>query len=117
MTKTEYTIDAKGKAVGRVATQAAEFLRGKNTASFARNIAPAVKVTIINASQAKFEQGRISERYHKHYTGHPGGLRKETLATTIEKKGHKELFRMAVQGMLPINKLRPVMMKNLTVID
>jgi large subunit ribosomal protein L13 len=117
MKKTEYTIDAKGRAVGRVATEAAEILRGKNTAEFARNIAPAVKLTIINASQAKFDENRLDVRYHKHYTGHPGGMRVTTHAATIAKKGAAELFRLAIHGMIPGNKLRPIIMKNLIITD
>ncbi|MFA5319544.1 MAG: uL13 family ribosomal protein, partial [Candidatus Paceibacterota bacterium] len=48
--KKEYTIDATGKALGRVATEAANLLRGKNTTSFVKNLAPKVTVKITNAS-------------------------------------------------------------------
>lgn len=116
-TSKNFTVDAEGRAVGRVATEVAGILNGKNTTDFARNTVPAVKVVIINAAKAKFDQNRITARYHKHYTGHPGGLRQESHAGTIEKKGAKELFRLAIFGMLPANKLRPVIMKNLTIVD
>lgn len=111
----EHTIDATDKSLGRIATQAAVFLMGKDTPSFQRNVAPAVKVTIENASKAKISAKKMKEKTYKRYSGYPGGLKEMNMEKVIEKKGHEEVFRKAVRGMLPSNKLRPIMMKNLTV--
>lgn len=113
----EYTIDAKGRTLGRIATEAATLLRGKNKPTFERNIAPKVKVTIINAAEAKIPAKKTLDKYYKHYSGYPGGMKYQTLEQVIAKKGVKEALRHAVFGMLPINKLRPIMIKNLTITD
>ncbi len=117
MTTREYTIDATGQSLGRVATQAADFLRGKDQASFMNHIAPNVKVTIKNAAQVKLTGAKFTDKYYKHYTGHPGGMRYNTVEHVVSKKGYEEIFRHAVHGMLPDNKLKPIMMKNLIVTE
>jgi large subunit ribosomal protein L13 len=115
-TKT-YTIDATGKKLGRVATQAASYLMGKDKTDFARNKAPNVKVTITNASKAAIDSKKLLEKDYITYTGYPGGLNSLTMAQVIEKKGYAEVFRNAIYGMLPQNKLKAVMMKNLIVTE
>ena len=112
---TLHTIDAQNETLGRIASRAAVLLRGKDSATFERHLAPAVKVKVVNASKLKMHNEKLSERYHKRYTGYPGGLRTETWATTAAKKGYAELVRKAVFGMIPGNKLRPIIMKNLTI--
>lgn len=111
----QITIDATGKAIGRVASETAQILRGKDTAAFERNIAPDVKVKIINASKVNTTEKKLGEKYYKSYSGFPGGQKKQTMKQVVAKKGYAELFRKAVHGMLPGNKLRPIMMKNLTI--
>lgn len=116
MTKT-YTIDAKGKKLGRVASEAASILMGKNTATFVRNAIPSVKVTIVNASAADISDKKKEEKTYSSYSGFPGGLKVEKLGKVASTKGYKEVFRKAVKGMLPKNKLQTPMMKNLAVTD
>lgn len=111
----EHTIDAKDKALGRVASQAALFLMGKDKPSFQRNIAPSVKVKILNASKAKITQKKMQEKTYQRYSGYPGGRKVISMEKLIEKKGYEEVFKKAVYGMLPSNKLRKVMMKNLVI--
>ncbi|HYC83544.1 MAG TPA: 50S ribosomal protein L13 [Candidatus Paceibacterota bacterium] len=117
MTTREYTIDATGRSLGRVATEAANFLRGKDQPSFANHIAPKVKVTVQNAAKIKLTGAKFTDKYYKHYTGHPGGMRYQTVEHVVSKKGFSEIMRKAVHGMLPDNKLKPVMMKNLIVTE
>lgn len=113
----EHTIDAKDKALGRVATAAAVFLMGKDDPAFQRNVAPNVKVKILNASKAKISQKKMQEKTYQNYSGYPGGRKVFTMEKLIEKKGYEEVFRKAVRGMLPSNKLRAVMMKNLIITE
>jgi large subunit ribosomal protein L13 len=113
----EYTIDATGKAVGRVATEVAMILMGKNSPDFANNKVAPNKVTIENASKAKISPKKMKEVDYAKYSGYPGGLRFETMEKVIEKKGYAEIFKRAVYGMLPGNKLRSPRMKNLTITE
>lgn len=112
---TEHTIDAKGKKLGRVASEAAVFLMGKNDPNFQKNKVADVKVSIINASQASISEKKKGEKIYKSFSGYPGGLKERTMDRIIDKKGYSELFVKAIYGMLPANKLRARMMKNLTV--
>jgi large subunit ribosomal protein L13 len=113
----KYTIDATNKKVGRVATEAAVYLMGKNAPEFKRNITPDVKVEITNAGKASIADTKRAQKTFARYSGYPGGLRKPTMTEVIEKKGHKEVFKEAVWGMLPKNKLRRKMIQNLTITD
>jgi large subunit ribosomal protein L13 len=112
---TTYTIDAEGKVLGRVASEAAKALQGKNLADYTANKVANVTVTIINASKTKMTERRMKETLHERYSGQPGGFRVETNAKIIDKKGWRGLYELAVFGMLPSNKLRPLMMKHLTI--
>jgi len=116
MTKT-YTIDASGKILGRVASEAAKELMGKNRPDYVANKVTDIKVSIINASKTKMTESRMNETLHETYSGFPGGFKTKTNAKIIEKKGWKNLYELAVYGMLPSNKLRPLMMKNLTITE
>ena len=114
---TTHTIDATNRTIGRIASEAATLLMGKNTAVFVRNKAPKVKVTVANASKAKIAPKKLEQKIYTRHTLYPGGLRTETLAEAIEKKGYAEPIRRAVYGMLPGNKLRNSMMKNLIITE
>ena len=115
-TTKEYTIDAEGKRLGKVATLAASYLIGKNTPAFARNVVPNVKVTITNASKLDISEKRGLEVY-KSFSGYPSGQRVETLAHLGGRRGYSEVLKRTVKGMLPKNKLQSIMLKNLTVTE
>jgi large subunit ribosomal protein L13 len=114
---TVHTIDASGKTFGRVASAAAKFLMGKTTPDYVANKVSDVKVEIINAKKTKMSEARLNTTTHEKYSGQPGGFKTLTNAEIIEKKGWKSLYELAVYGMLPPNKLRPLMMKHLTITD
>jgi len=111
------TIDAKGKSIGRVAGVAAIALRGKDKASFQNNKVPDVEVEIVNASKSLVTEKVKREKKFAKYSGYPGGLKFPSLGEIISKKGYNEAFRMAVKGMLPTNKQRDRLMRNLTVTE
>lgn len=115
--KKEYIIDAKGKALGRIATEIVKLLRGKDSTNFVNNIAPEVTVKVVNAAQLDVTQKKMKEKIYRHYTGHPGGLREKKLVDLVAKKGWDEPIRKAVYGMLPSNRLRAVMIKNLIITE
>lgn len=116
MKNPEYIIDATGKSLGRVATEAAVALRGKDKVTFQKNMTGDVIVKITNASKmAQVSHDKKESKIYHHYSGYPGGMIVSKAKDVVAKKGNKELFRLAVHGMLPTNKLRPIMMKNLIV--
>jgi large subunit ribosomal protein L13 len=111
----EYTLDAKDKTLGRLASEAASILRGKREVDFAPNRLPAVKVKIINLDKIKISEKKIEQKYYKSHSGYPGGLKVTPMKKALEKKGIDYVFRKTVMGMLPKNKLRSKIIKNLII--
>lgn len=116
MEKKEYIIDATNKRLGRVASEAAALLMGKNTTSFVKNIPADVSVKITNAKLLDITEKRGKETFAT-YSGYPGGLKKETLTHLGTRRGYGEVVRRVVAGMLPKNKLHKPRMKNLEVTE
>ena len=114
MTK-HYTIDATGESLGRVAARTALLLRGKREPSFRPHLLPSVSVVVTNVAKLKIQPAKFARTEYRRYSGYPGGLRSETMANLAVRRGYPELFRQAVKGMLPNNKLRRFILKHLTV--
>jgi large subunit ribosomal protein L13 len=112
-----YKIDAKGKSVGRVATEAASVLMGKNSPAFQKNLVATVEVVVENASKASIAPSRLDSVHTKLFSGYPGGLKERTIAYTIEKKGYSEVFLRAISRMIPRNRLHKARMKNLKITE
>ncbi len=110
-----YTIDATGKKIGRLASEIASILMGKKDSSFARNKVVDAKIAVSNASKISVTEKKSKETTFARYSGYPGGLKIETLEQLKNKKGLGEVLKKAVYGMLPKNKLRRVMIKNLKI--
>lgn len=110
----EYTFDATDKSLGRMTSEIAMILRGKNEPTFQPNVVPNVKVTINNASKIALNKSQLKAEY-KRFSGYPGGLRHESREHAIDRLGYQIVFEKAVYGMLPGNKLRALMMKNLII--
>ncbi len=111
------TIDAQNRTLGRVASEVAMSLMGKTKASFERNKYSGIPVRVINASKIRITAKKLESIYHTRYSGIPGGLRILRGTETAAKLGLKELIKLATYQMLPSNKLRRTMMKNLKVED
>lgn len=112
-----FTIDAKNRKLGRVASEVAHVLMGKNRADFARHRIPVQTVKVINASLADISSKKKETKNYQRYSGHPGGQRDTIMSKLIEKKGYQEVFRKAIHGMLPPNKLRAKMLKQLIITE
>lgn len=108
-------IDAEGMTLGRVATSCAMSLMGKTKVTFERNVYSGVPVKVINVSKIRITTKKLDSIVHKRYSGHRGGLRILKGTETLEKKGMGELLKLAIFQMLPGNKIRREMMKNLTI--
>ncbi|KKT00942.1 MAG: 50S ribosomal protein L13 [Candidatus Nomurabacteria bacterium GW2011_GWF2_43_8] len=115
--KTIKTIDASGRTLGRVASEVAMSLMGKTKTTFERNVYSGLPVKVVNASKLRITAKKLEEIYHTRYSGIPGGLRILKGAETAQKRGLKELIKLATYQMLPGNKLRRIMMKNLKIED
>lgn len=113
MKRTLHTIDASGKTLGRLASEVALLLRGKNKATFERHIDGGDSVSVFNLDGMKISgTTKAQQKEYFRHSGYPGGLKRTTLANVLEKDPG-EAFSFAVFGMLPKNKLRPLMMKRL----
>lgn len=115
MNQKSHTIDAEGKKLGRVASQAAHLLMEKDTPAFERHQKAGARVTVVNASKLDISEKRGSEiRYHS-ASGYPGDLKRESITALAKRRGIAEVVQRAVKGMLPANKLRPGLLKRLSV--
>ncbi|HBY56537.1 MAG TPA: 50S ribosomal protein L13 [Candidatus Atribacteria bacterium] len=109
-----YLIDAKGKVLGRLATQVASILRGKNKPSFTPSMDLGDYVVIINAEKIKVTGNKLKGKIYRYHTSYPGGLKSTTLETLLQKKPEL-VFKKAVQGMIPHNKLGRAIIKKLKI--
>lgn len=111
-----HEIDAAGKRLGVVATEAASVLLGKTAPDYARHRTAAVQVTITNAAQLDIPERKKGEIYQR-YTGYPSGRRTETLEHLANRRGYAEVLTRTIAGMLPNNKLKKPRLKQLTITD
>jgi len=99
-----YVIDAENLPLGRVATKAANLLRGKHKVTFTPHIDCGDYVIIVNADKVKLTGNKLDQKMYYNHSGFPGGLRERNAKTMIEKYP-VEMVERAVKGMLPHNRL------------
>ncbi len=109
-----HVIDASGKILGRLATEIATFLMGKNKPSFVPYLDTGDFVIVTNASKIKLTGKKMQNKKYTRHSGYPGGLRVETFDKMIVRKP-EFVIEHAVKGMLPGNKLGKAMIKKLKV--
>jgi len=110
-----YLIDAKGQSIGRVATETAKILRGKNKPTFTPNVNMGDNVIVINAAKVKITGRKLADKlYYRHATGYVGNLKKFTLGEVLDKRPEFTI-QHSVRLMLPKNKLGRKMLKGLKV--
>ena len=97
-------VDAEGKTLGRLATQIAERLRGKNKTQFAPHVDIGDFVVVINAEKIAVTGNKLEQKIYYKHSGYPGGLRERTLKEQLNRQP-TEVLRKAVKGMLPRNRL------------
>ncbi len=113
----EFTIDAQGKMVGRIASEAAHILMGKNNPNFEKNMVSPNRVRILNAGKAVVSEKKQEETTYTHYSGYPGGFKENKMSDVIAKKGVRDIIERAVGGMIPNNKLKKEILKHLVVTE
>jgi large subunit ribosomal protein L13 len=105
-------IDATGKILGRLATEVALILRGKNKPTFAPNIDSGDIVIISNVGKIKITGNKLNDKLYRHYSGYLGGLKSEKMSNLMNKNP-KEIFKLAVLRMLPKNRMQKQVIKKL----
>lgn len=107
-----YIVDAKDKILGRICTTIAKKLRGKDKPIFISHMDCGDFVIVINADKFKLTGNKLSEKMYSRHSGYPGGFKQISAEQLLAKKPTK-ILELAVKGMLPRNKLRPLFMKKL----
>ncbi len=109
-----YIIDAGGKVLGRLASEAARILRGKQKPNFTPHVDGGDFVIVVNASGVRLTGNKLAQKVYYRHSGYPGGLR----VTSAEKKlgtSSDTVVRLAVKGMLPKNRLGRGLLRKLKV--
>jgi large subunit ribosomal protein L13 len=110
-----YLLDASDIILGRLATVAADFLRGKGKATYSPNFDGGDNVIVINAEKIKLSKdAKINAKKYYRHSGYPGGLKEETFAEALEKHPER-IIELAVKGMMPSNRLAREQVKRLRV--
>ncbi len=107
-------VDAQGEVLGRLASQVAGILRGKNKPVYTPHLDTGDEVIIINAREVLVTGKKREQKIYYHHSGYPGGLKSVNFSTLFEKKPERVLTK-AVKRMLPHNKLGRAMLKKLRV--
>ena len=107
-------IDADGLVLGRLATEVATILRGKNKPIYTPHVDTGDYVIVINADKMKLTGKKLDQKRYYWHTGYPGGLKSVDYRTMMENTPEKALM-IAVKGMLPKNSLGRQMLKKLRV--
>lgn len=109
-----YVVDATDKIVGRLATQIAVTLRGKNKPTFTPHLDMGDYVVVINADKVRLTGNKESQKEYIHHTGYLGHLRRKPFET-VQKNNPTRILKEAVAGMVPRNKLKKFVMAKLHV--
>jgi len=107
-----YIIDAKGKPLGRVASQVAHVLRGKHKPTFTTHVDTGDFVIVINCKEAVLTGKKLEQKMYYHHTGYVGGLKATPYKEIMEKRPEMAMMK-AVERMLPKNRLGRAMIKKL----
>lgn len=114
MEKKDYQIDASGKILGRLAREVAVFLRGKDQPDFLPYLEPKNIVKVFNVEKMRFTGKKMKQKMYYRHSGYPGGLKAEKLEVLFARDP-KKVLQEAVLGMLPKNRLRSRIIKNLKI--
>lgn len=106
--------DAKGKILGRLATEIAKVLSGKNKVDFAPNVGGSDWAIVINSDKVRLSGEKAKKKIYWRHTGYPGGIKQRTFEEAMGEDS-REVIKHAVEGMLPKNKLSSRAMKRLRI--
>ncbi|MUV38117.1 50S ribosomal protein L13 [Lentibacillus sp. JNUCC-1] len=109
-----YVVDAEGKRLGRLSTEVASILRGKNKPTYTPHVDTGDHVIIINAEKIELTGNKLNDKMYYRHTNHPGGL-KEKNANEMRNKYPERMLELAIRGMMPKGALGRKMFKKLHV--
>lgn len=109
-----YVVDANGHTLGRLASEIAKVLRGKNKPIFTPHIDTGDYVIVVNADKIKVTGKKMDQKIYYNHSDYPGGMRETTLKEMMAKKP-EDVISLAVKGMLPKGPLGRAMLKKLHV--
>ncbi|MCT4618845.1 MAG: 50S ribosomal protein L13 [Marinisporobacter sp.] len=109
-----YVVDAEGKTLGRLASQVASILRGKNKPTYTPHVDTGDYVIIINAEKVEVTGKKMDQKMYRHHTGYVGHMKEMTYKQLLQKHPER-IIEFAVKGMLPKNSLGRQMFKKLKV--
>ncbi|MBU1671625.1 MAG: 50S ribosomal protein L13 [Actinobacteria bacterium] len=109
-----FVVDATDQVLGRLASNVAQILRGKNKPIFTPSMDTGDHVIVINASRVRVTGGKETKKIYYHHSGYPGGLKETPYEVLMERQPEQVVIR-AVRGMLPRNRLGRAMIKKLHV--
>ena len=107
-------VDAEDMVLGRLASQIALVLRGKNKPTFTPHVDTGDFVVVVNAEKIRLTGNKLDDKVYYRHSGYPGGIKSMTAREMLEKKPD-QLVRKAVRGMMPKNRLGRQMLKKLKV--
>jgi large subunit ribosomal protein L13 len=99
-----WVVDAEGKTLGRLATEIAVLLRGKNKPQYTPHVDTGDFVVVVNAGKVAVTGNKLEDKMYYRHSGYPGGLRVRSLQQMLQARP-TEVLRKAVKGMMPKNKL------------
>jgi len=114
VTREWHLVDVKDKVLGRIATEIAEKLIGKNKPTYTPHIDAGDYVVVLNAAQIAVTGKKLTDKIYYSHSGFPGGLKEKTLGSLLEKHPTR-VIEKAVFNMLPKNKLRSDRMNRLKI--
>lgn len=114
VTRKWYVVDAEGKVLGRLASQVAVVLRGKNKPEYTPHVDCGDHVIILNADKVVLTGKKLDQKVFRRHSGYPGGLKETVYRQMMEKKADVAVYE-AIRGMLPKNSLGRDMIKKLRV--
>ena len=109
-----YVVDAEGQTLGRLASEIAKVLRGKNKPIFTPHIDTGDYVIVVNADKIKVTGKKMEQKIYYNHSDYPGGMRETTLKEMLDKKP-TDVITLAVKGMLPKGPLGRTMIEKLHV--
>jgi large subunit ribosomal protein L13 len=109
-----YLVNAEGKVLGRLSTELAKILKGKNKPTYTPHLDTGDFVIVVNAGKITLTGKKMKDKIYYHHTGYPGGI-KEMSAEKLLARKPTEMIRMAVRGMLPKNSLGRQMLRKLKI--
>ena len=111
---TWWLVNAEGRILGRLATQIAVLLRGKDNPRFARHVDTGAFVVVVNAEKIRVTGRKLAQKTYYHHSQYPGGIKEDKLQGLLATKP-EEVIRKAVWGMIPKNRLGRAVYKKLKV--